>query len=54
MSHSLQNPDKVDIVKVDRDASLFLQLEGVAVDEWRRSAAAAGAPSLAPAAMDTG
>lgn len=54
MSYLLQNPNKVDAVKADIDVSLFLQLEGVAVDEWRRSAAAAVVSSLAPAAMDPG
>lgn len=50
MSSSLE----VGLVKADKGVSRFLQLEGEAVDEWRRSAAATGAPSVAPAAMDTG
>lgn len=36
----LQNPNKVGLVKADKGVSLSLQLEGEAVDEWRRSAAA--------------
>lgn len=42
MSSSLQNPNKVGLVKADKGVSLFLLLEGEAVDERRRSATASG------------